>query len=494
MIPLKKFALKRRTFLRGVMGGGSVFIGLPLLDAMLDSHGEALAQGTPLPRRFVSWFFGNGVNLDRFEPDAPTTPVPGEGMVGTWNLSEPLSDLSDIKSSLTVCTGLQNRATRTISHHEGLVAYNGYDFILRPDIDRSFASDLGGPTIDQLIADKIQGTTTLPIHSLQFQVSKFGSPADGGTSSEVISARGVPGKLIPLPGTSDPKRIWRYLFGAAPVQTSSVRQSMLDFVKSDLAQIRAKVGAADQRRMDVHLAGIRALENKFNINTLISGNPACMVPTQPTSDNHEPNGEEHLVAVNQLMAELLAVAFQCDLTRVASVLFLPVAGESTFGDVTDTVGKTHHSWSHDQSPGPGNTAGGYDKNIRFIMNRFGDWMRALKNKPEAGGTNLLDSTIFYASSDCANGHHNINRQPILLGGNGRGFLKNPGVHFQAQSGPRGSLNNSPASGNMSDVLLTCLQAFDSTARSVGDIGAANDPNNPDPSKPGSVKPQTAIKA
>ena len=69
MIPLKKPALKRRTLLRGALAGGGAFaVGLPLLDAMLDNHGEALAQGGPLPARFVSWFFGNGVNLDKFEP------------------------------------------------------------------------------------------------------------------------------------------------------------------------------------------------------------------------------------------------------------------------------------------------------------------------------------------------------------------------------------------------------------------------------------------
>ena len=69
----KKHRLDRRTLLRGTVGGGAFAVGLPLLEAMLTGNGDALAQGAPLPRRFVSWFFGNGVNLDLFEPDAPGT-------------------------------------------------------------------------------------------------------------------------------------------------------------------------------------------------------------------------------------------------------------------------------------------------------------------------------------------------------------------------------------------------------------------------------------
>ncbi|HET6584377.1 MAG TPA: hypothetical protein VFG69_13040, partial [Nannocystaceae bacterium] len=79
MIPLRRFSLPRRTFLRGAIGGASIACGLPLLDAMLDGHGEALADGSPLPIRFVSFFFGNGVLLDRFEPTttgANWTPSP----------------------------------------------------------------------------------------------------------------------------------------------------------------------------------------------------------------------------------------------------------------------------------------------------------------------------------------------------------------------------------------------------------------------------------
>jgi hypothetical protein len=127
------------------------------------------------------------------------------------------------------------------------------------------------------------------------------------------------------------------------------------------------------------------------------------------------------------------------------------------------------------------------------MNRFADWLRTFKNHVEPGGsTTLLDSTIFYASSDCAFGkNHQINRQPVLLGGHGRNHLKHPGIHYQAVAGDpsipsvdpelaNGSLNNKaqPSARNTSDILLTCLRAFDAGATSVGDLSSGSGSTNP----------------
>ena len=61
---MSRFSLSRRTMLRGAIGGTSVALALPMLDAMLNSNGTALAAGGPLPRRLVTWFFGNGVALN----------------------------------------------------------------------------------------------------------------------------------------------------------------------------------------------------------------------------------------------------------------------------------------------------------------------------------------------------------------------------------------------------------------------------------------------
>ena len=67
---MKPRCLSRRTVLRGLASGAAVSVGLPVLEAMLDTHGRALADGTPLPKRFGVFFWGNGVRLAQFVPSA----------------------------------------------------------------------------------------------------------------------------------------------------------------------------------------------------------------------------------------------------------------------------------------------------------------------------------------------------------------------------------------------------------------------------------------
>jgi hypothetical protein len=112
--------------------------------------------------------------------------------------------------------------------------------------------------------------------------------------------------------------------------------------------------------------------------------------------------------------------------------------------------------------------GPYVDGVRYQMERFADVLETFQAVTEPDGLNLLDSTIIYASTDCSAGpSHSIRRQPIMLAGTGRGYLVHPGIHYQAAGPWNGDINSPNSDGNMSDVLLTCLRAFDPEAASVG---------------------------
>jgi hypothetical protein len=160
------------------------------------------------------------------------------------------------------------------------------------------------------------------------------------------------------------------------------------------------------------------------------------------------------------MAELIAYAFSCDLTRVATFMLKRFVSNTVFDEIG--ASNVHHNASHN---GPNDS--NYQDGITYSMEKFADLLEIFQNTVDARGDNLLDTTIIYASSDCSTGvSHTVSRQPIILAGHGRGYLVNPGIHYQA-TGWDGQHNNPSASGNMSDVLLTCLQAFDPAATDVG---------------------------
>ena len=433
IVPSRRF-LSRRAVLRGAGVAGVATIGLPLLEAMLDGHGEALADGNPLPTRFLTWFFGNGVILRKFEPDA----------VGpSWELSEELAPLASVKDYVSVCTGLRNRCEQLITHHEGMTVFNGHTMV---EINGLF-SKAGGPTIDQVIADRIsEGTSTA---SIQIGVSKRTSVMDTGTTMHALSHRSANQPLYP---EFNPQTVWQTLFGEfiPKPDDKALRRSVLDAVREDATRLRGRLGQVDRERLEAHLDGVRALEEK-----ILALPPACTIPSMPTESNEDVNGDEPMIAVNEAMSDLLVEAFKCDVTRVASVFFLGGAAESVFSDLGHNTG--HHYNTHDQS-----RQGLVHDGVVYTMQRFAYLLEKMKAEVDATGKNLLDTSIVFASSDCAEGlSHSVERQPIILVGHGRDTLVHPGIHLQA------SPPDSPAAGNTTDVLLTVARCYDPTIASLG---------------------------
>ncbi|HWO13905.1 MAG TPA: DUF1552 domain-containing protein, partial [Polyangiaceae bacterium] len=102
--------ISRRAVLRGMLAGGvAVSVPLPRLAGMLNGNGTAYAQGAPLPVRFGTWFFGNGIIPDRW---VPSTTGQGDG----WQLSEQLAPLAEVKPWLSVLTGLSIKVPNTSPH------------------------------------------------------------------------------------------------------------------------------------------------------------------------------------------------------------------------------------------------------------------------------------------------------------------------------------------------------------------------------------------
>ncbi|MEM6992536.1 MAG: DUF1552 domain-containing protein [Myxococcota bacterium] len=442
---LNKFSLNRRHMLRGILGGSAVAIGLPPLEAMLGTGRTAKAGGSD-PLRFISFFFGNGVQLARFEPTSTGA---------EWSLSEQLQPLAPVKDHVTVCTGLRNNTgSQPITHHEGITTLSGYDYA--PSNAGGIASDWGGPTIDQVIADIIAADVTTPIRSMQVGVTKFDSPIDNGTAAKALSARGEPGALTPLYPEQNPRLVWQNVFGEfeAPATDGELRLSVLDSVRADIQNLKGRLGAQDNVRVDAHLQNISELETK-----IAALPPACTLPGEPTHENSEANGQEDLTLVNQIMSELIAYAFTCDITRVASNLFCSVASEAFFSQDVGSSG-THHGHSHANDEG-------YNQNIQFIMSCLSQLMQTLEATQDLNGDSLLDSTLILATSEMSQGYtHSWQRIPMIIGGHGRGHLQHPGVHYQAipQNNPDDDLT---AAGNTTDVLLALARAFDPALPSVG---------------------------
>lgn len=443
--------LKRRTFLRGALGGGVAAVALPPLDAMLNLEQTAFADGTSMPTRYASWFIGSGFVMDRFEP------------IGTgpdWQLNDHMMPLAGNKDYLNVVTGLSNRCKQTITHHEGMTVFNGYTMV---DIGQGqgFYSNPGGPTLDHLISQAIGDA--VPISGVHLGVSKAQSPADYGWTMHALSHRGY---LEPNEPITNPSAAWQALFGTfvQPKDDRDLRLSILDSVKSDVDTLKSQLGPQDNNRLEAHLQSIAELEAKLS-----TAMPVCTLPEDPNFTNSEPVNNEMLTLVNELMADLIAYAWSCDITRVATLMFLEGAAEPQLSEVQGASGSWHQA-SH--SPNQWGSGSYFDNGQYYVMERFNYLLDRLRETPDFDGNNLLDNSIILMSSDCSDGAaHAITRHPMLIAGHGRGYLKSPGVHYQpAPLNPNYNYGSwpTPSSGNTSDVLLALLQNWDPDATWIGE--------------------------
>jgi hypothetical protein len=442
---MAKLVLNRRTMLRGMLAGSAVALGLPTLEAMLGSHGTAFADGSPLPRRLVTWFFGNGVRLDRWVPQ-----IQGD----KYELTEELAPLKNVKDYCSVLTGFNNKAGYgRRGHHDGVAgAFSGIPFIELDPGNANYSSKFGGPSIDQVAATAIGKKTPTYLPSLQLGVSKRVTTGEGPTL-QYLSHKGPD---QPLPSEYNPQVAFAKLFGSFVPKddhTSKLRVTALDAVREDAKRLQMRVGANDKKRLDAHLESIYILQKQ-----ILAIPPVCTKPGQPVETNDDMNGDEPLQAVSRAMADIIAVAFACDLTRVVSFQ----QSGSVGGTIYWMTGATdeEHGLTHD-----GAQQELVHKAVVFNMDCYAYLLEKLKATQEGQG-NLLDNSVVYLGSDAAEGlTHSCFDQPIIVAGRGGGDLVYPGVHYRSDSGE-----------NTTDILLSVLKTVDPTATEAGaDQGYSNTP-------------------
>jgi hypothetical protein len=458
---MKRFVLNRRRMLRGLVGGAMASVGLPLLDAMLNDSGTALANGNPIPVRLITWCFGNGVVLNRWVPGGIRTPVTGPN----YPVSAELQPLAGVIDYVSVASGFENKCAQQITHHEGMTIFSGHTMA---DIGQGqgFYSNARGPTMDQVVAQQVGGQTSIP--SVQMGVVTKISQADFGTTMHNLSHKG---HLQPLPPIKNPQTIYQSfvdLFTPPDDPSKPVRLGVADAVLEDFKELKLKLGQADRIRMDAHMEGISELETKIKALP-----PLCALPGQPTVTIDDVDG---ITKINEAMSDLIVFAFACDVTRIASMLFVGGASEASY---TEIGLSSQHSISHGFQTNALNFSQPYNESgsvnqmhqgVVYVMEKLAYLAQKLKDTPDAAGGNLLDNTAMFVSSDCAEGwNHGLKDQPMLVIGKGGGNLKYPGIHYRA-TGWR----------NASDVLLTVLQSVLPSATEVGSLAPEYQLPGPDP--------------
>jgi len=406
--------LSRRRVLKGMLNGGVVSIGLPLLNCFLNENGTALASGAPIPLRFGTWSWGLGMSEAIFVPKK-TGP--------NFDLPPEIASLAPVQQHINLFTNFHvfKDAAPNLCHHSGWV-------ILRSGIAPMTAGNRPGETIDVTVARKIGNNT------------RFRSLSATATGDVRDSFSYENGNSVNAPEWS-PLRFYQRLFGTnfqdpnaeefTPDPRVMVRKSSLSTVLDETRQLNKELGAEDRARLDQYFTGLRDLERRFDLQ-LQKPDPreACIVTDRPED---LPSGlDAYLVSKrHRMMTDLMLMAIACDQTRVFNMFYA-----SAFSATTKPgYDKPHHTATHEEA---------VDEKLqcqpnvswytRRAMEEWAYYVQALADFREGDGS-LLDNSLIYATTDQSFAKiHGIEGIPMFSAGRAGGQVKT-GLHIDGGGSP-----------------------------------------------------------
>jgi hypothetical protein len=406
----------RRSFLRGMLQGTAVCVGIPILDRFLDGTGTVYADGANLPVRFGTYFWGLGLTDT---PTGGTRWVPSKTGYG-YEIMPELESLKPVKDKVSVFSGF-----RAIGDgRPNLVHWSGHASILS-GVSPAASGRFDGPSFDSIIADAI-GTST------RFKTIDI----DASVSRQPVSYSTRTGVTFAMPETT-PLALYTRLFGAGfqdpnsdnwkPDPSIMLRQSVLSAIKDQRQALMTGVGKSDQVKLDQYFTSVREMENQLATQLQKPEKcESCVVPTAPKEASRSASVDS-VRANTKAMAKLLALGLACNQTRVFN--FVHTAGLSETYVAGES--KIYHQITHDE---PTDAKLGYQPETSMlaslVMQAFGDFLVELDSVKEGSGT-LLDNSLIMAFSDTGYAKiHSIENIPMFLAGKAGGRHK-AGQHVHA---------------------------------------------------------------
>jgi len=380
---LTKRHLSRRTVLRGA----GAAIALPLLESMTPAGLRRAWAATEPPKRVAFMYIPHGAVMDRWRP-----PTAGElTLTPTLASLEPWRDRLTVVSGLTLPAAYVGEATAGANHTRSSRCWL-----------TCMPLDTGNtPTsADQVAAAHIGQETPLPSLELALE------------SGESIAYR-TP--TTPLPMETNPRIVFERLFGdGSTAEERAARQrqfaSLLDAVAGEVAPLSRSLPAEDRARLDRYLTDIRELERRLAL-AADSTLSDLEVPDKPSGVPG--NFEEHAA----LMFDLLALAWQADLTRVATVLLARELSNRVYPQSGITDG--FHNCSH-HSEVPANIDRLARLNEYHTRTTIGSLLQKLDAAADGDGS-LLDHALVVHGSGMSNANqHDHHPLPMLVAGGARG--------------------------------------------------------------------------
>jgi hypothetical protein len=398
-MPEQKQNSSRRISRRTVLRGAGVTMALPWLES-LPAFADS-ASPAAFPKRFAVLFMGNGINEDHWS---------AEGSGAAMKLSRTLEPLEPLKHKINVISGLFNKAATGQGIHP---AQTG-SLLSGAQIQKG-AIIKAGITVDQMIANHVGQDT--PQSSIVLACEQ---PMTGyhETNFSMAYSSHISWQTpdSPVPNEVYPSLAFDNLFE----NRGSLRNmSILDRVKDRAETLSRKISSSDKTKLDEYLTSVREVEKRVDgmRKSKDTADDLAKQRNRPVFTMDRPaNGlPEDLRDHARLMCDIIAIAFQTDRTRVASLLLARDLSALYYPFLKVRDG--HHAASHD------NLSEGYERIARFHLSQLAYLATKLDSMPEGNGTVLDNSCLMFLSNMWAGRKHDNKKLPLVLAGGLGGTLE-----------------------------------------------------------------------
>jgi hypothetical protein len=397
--------LPRRTFLKGL---GTAAVGLPFLDAMAPVFAASSVPAPPV--RMAFFYYPNGMIMDAWTPDY-------EGKLG--ELPRTLKPLEPYKEDVLQLGNLTHNTGRALLDGAGDHGRCSGSYLTGIQVKKSVVEIKAGVSFDQIVAKEIGNQTRFASLELGMDDARQAGDCDSGYSCAYTNNLAWRSETQPLPPILDPRVLFERLFGAGQPMTpqqrvlqSKNRRSILDFVTEDTHKLEGSLGPTDRRKLDEYLSAIREVERQIQ---------------RAESDNRQidphmdkPYGiptdfAEHF----KLMSDMIAIAFQADLTRIVTFLVTREGTSRPYRELGISDG--HHPLTHHRrQPELMEKVRKIDE---YHMQQFAGFVEKMKSAKE-GDRSLLDNSMIVYGAGLSDGNAHLHEDlPTLVLGKGGNYFK-----------------------------------------------------------------------
>lgn len=407
--------LPRRTFLRGV----GATVALPLLDSMFPPL-TALAQSAKKPVIRLGYVYTpNGIIgcSDKSPRQFMWTP---KTVGANFEFSPTMKALEPFRQNLVVMSGLAQVTGRALGDGPGDHARATATFLTGVHPYKTGGADFRlGISADQIAAKELGKYTQLSSLELGLEPQPLAGNCDSGYTCAYMSMSWR-SSTSPLPAEINPRAVFERLFGDGESTDPKVRmarlesqKSVLDYVTTSLTRLQGSLGAGDKRKLDEYLEAVRDIERRIQ-----RAEEQNLTMQLPHMDRPSAIPDDYF-EYTKLMMDMQVIAWQTDMTRVASFMMGRDGSNRAYREIGISDG--HHSISHHQSD-PERV----EKLIKIDelhAELFAYFMKRLQDTSDGDGTLLDHSITVFGSSLSESNIHTHDDLPIVVAGNANSQVK-----------------------------------------------------------------------